>query len=126
MKLRNKGLSIGIWSENYKKLAKWYEEVLNFKVSMSMELPNDSFVAFDFGENWFWIGKHSKVRGKSKDPYRIMIGFHVDSVTEVYNELKKKGVEFIAKPFQEPDGSDGWAATFKDSEGNILQLFGRK
>lgn len=51
MQLRIKALSVGIWSENYKKLAKWYEKVLGLKVKEKMELPNDTYVAFDMGEN---------------------------------------------------------------------------
>lgn len=69
MKLKNNAISVGIWSEDYKTLAKWYTDVLGFKVKESAELSNDSYIAFDFGgENWFWVGKHSEVHGKAKDP----------------------------------------------------------
>ncbi len=127
MKLSKKSISVGIWSEDYKKLAKWYEEVLGFKFKESAELPNDSYISFDFGEDtWFWIGMHDKVHGKSKDPYRIMVEFYVESVMDTYEELKAKGVKIIAKPFTVPVDKENWVLTIADPEENILQFYGQK
>lgn len=127
MKLKNKAISVGIWSEDYKTLAKWYEDVLGFTIREQAELPNDSYIAFDFGENWFWIGKHDKVNGKNKDPYRIMIEFYVESVMETFGELQKKTkLDVIAEPFAEPTGTGNWCMTIADPEGNILQFYGKK
>ena len=126
MKLKNKAITVIVWSQDYKALAKWYQDVLGFTVKESAELENDSYVAFDFGENWFCIGKHSEVHGKAKDPYRIMIEFYVESVMETYNELKEKGVTMIAEPFVEPTGTGNWCMTVADPEGNILQFYGKK
>lgn len=125
MNLRIKALSVGIWSENYKKLAKWYEKVLELKVKERMNLPNDTYVAFDMGENFFWIGKHSKVKGKNKDKYRHMIGFEVKKVGVEYKNLLKNKAKIIAPPFEIPTGGV-WCCTFEDPEKNILQLYGEK
>src|SRR5579885_3405017 len=105
MKLSKDAISVGIWSENYKELAKWYIDVLGFTVKEHAELANDSYIAFAWGDNWLWIGSHDKVTGKNKDPYRIMIEFYVESVEATYEELQKKGVTIIAKPFAEPTGT---------------------
>lgn len=125
MKLSDKHVSICLWSENYEKLAKWYEDVLGFKVNRRLTLPDDTGVDFDFLPSYFYVGKHDKVKGKSKDPYRIMTGFNVESVSEAYNELKNKPVTFIAKPFEGPPGGF-WCMTIADPEGNLLQFFGQK
>ncbi len=125
MQLSDKTIGIGIWSEDFEKLAKWYEEILDFKVKRKLNLPNDTVIEFDFGKNFFFIGKHSKVKGKNKDPYRIMIGFNVKSVRKVYEELTNNGVKFVAKPFEAPEGGY-WCTTALDPEGNILQFFGQK
>ena len=92
-----------IWSEDYKKLANWYRDTLELKVASELNLPNDTGVIFEFpnGTN-LWIGYHDKVRGKSKDPYRSFVSFNVDSVTELYEKLSPKGVEFIRKPSISP------------------------
>jgi len=126
MKIKNNAIAVGLWSENYEELAKWYQDVLKLPFKQQSTLPTDTFIAFDFGNNWFWIGKHDKIKGKNKDPYRIMIEFYVESITDAFDELKKHNVEFIAEPFPDPLGGDGWCMTFKDPEGNILQMYGEK
>ena len=123
--LKDKYLSVGIWSLNHKKLAKWYEEVMGFKVREEINLPNDECIDFNFGENYFFIGKHDKIHGVNSDPYRIMVGFNVESVNNTYKILAKKGVQFIAKPFEAPGGGF-WCMTISDPEGNILQFYGDK
>jgi len=126
MKLRDNAISVGIWSEDYKKLAKWYIDVLNFKIKETAELPNDSYIAFEFGDkNWFWVGRHDKIHGKAKDPYRIMVTFYVNSVMDTFKELKKKGVTVIAKPFAEQTNTGNWCMTIADPEGNTLQFYGK-
>lgn len=125
MKLTNKNLSVGVWSEDHTTLAKWYEDVLGFTVREVLDLPNDMCIDFEFGDNYFFVGKHSEVHGKSKDPYRVMIGFNVASVTEVHDELVKKNVTVIAPPFEGPPGGF-WCMTVQDPEGNILQFYGDK
>jgi len=122
MQLTDNYFGIGIWSQDHEKLARWYEEVLGFKVRDRQNLPNDTFIDFDFGENYFFIGKHSEVAGKNRDPYRIMIGFNVKSVEELYQELVAKNVIIIAKPFEAPTGGF-WCMTVSDPDGNTLQFY---
>lgn len=125
MKLLDKHISICLWSGDYEKLARWYEEVLGFKVGRRLTLPDDTGVDFDFAPTYFYVGKHDKVNGKNKDPYRIMIGFNVESISEAYEELKVKGITWIAKPFEGPPGGF-WCMTIQDPDGNIVQFFGGK
>ena len=126
MKIKNHALAIGLWSEDYVSLARWYQDVLCLPFKEKSNIPGDSYVAFDFGDNWFWIGQHDQVSGKNKDPYRVMIEFYVESVSEAFEELKKQNVEFIAEPFEDPLDAKGWCMTFKDPDGNILQMYGSK
>ncbi len=125
MKLDKTSLVSIIWSEHYDTLAKWYEEVLGFPVKERLNFPDDTGVDFDFSPNFFYVGRHDKVKGKNKDPYRSMIGFTVPSVSEAYNELKKKKITWIAKPFPAPTGTT-WCMTIADPDGNIIQFFGKK
>jgi len=125
MKLKNRKISVGIWSGNYQKLADWYEKILGFKGRGRLNLPNDTVVDFDFGNTYFFVGKHDKVKGRSKDPFRMMVGFNVTSVSKAYSEIKDKNIAFIAKPFEAPEGGY-WCMTIQDPEGNILQFFGGK
>ena len=56
----------------------------------------------------------------SRDPFRVMANFGVDDINQECRRLRDEGVEFIRPPEQEHWG--GWVATFKDPDGNILQL----
>lgn len=114
-----------IWSEDYRKLADWYIDKLELKIIEELNHPEDTGVGLAVGESYLWIGYHSEVKGKNNDPYRHMFNITVDSVTEAYEELKSKDVEFIAKPFQAPT-FDSYFATFYDLDGNVIQLIGGK
>ncbi len=114
-----------IWSENYKALANWYQEKLGLEVKKELTHPDDTGVLFQIGDTQLWIGKHSKVHGKNQDSARHMFNLDVDSVEEVYNYLKNKGVEFIAPPFKAPT-MNWYFATFLDLDNNVVQLSGNK
>lgn len=114
-----------VWSEDYKALAKWYQEKLGFKVIEEINHPKDTGVGIQVGDVYFWIGQHSKVKGRNKDPHRHMINFLVDSVNESYKELKARGVIFLTTPFKAPT-FDKYFATFYDLDYNIIQLYGDK
>lgn len=114
-----------IWSGDYRKLAGWYQEKFGFQTIEELDHPQDTGIALRVGESYLWIGQHSEVRGKNKDPFRIMFNISVDSVEKTYNELVARGVNFIAKPFKAPT-FDKYFATFEDLDGNIGQLIGLK
>jgi hypothetical protein len=114
-----------IWSDDYKKLANWYSEKLGLAVLEELKHPDDTGIGFQVGGVYLWIGKHSEVAGKNKDPYRHMINLTVDSVEKEYQGLKDKGVDFIAAPFKAPT-FDKYFATFYDLDGNVAQLIGDK
>jgi uncharacterized glyoxalase superfamily protein PhnB len=114
-----------IWSEDYKKLSAWYKEKFGFETIEELNHPEDTGIGLKVGASYLWIGKHSEVHGKSKDPFRIMFNISVDSVAESYQELTNKGVAFIAKPFKAPL-FDKYFATIEDLDGNIVQLIGPK
>lgn len=114
-----------IWSQDFRKLANWYKEKLGLKVLEEINHPDDTGVGFMVGKMYFWIGQHSKVKGKNKDMHRHMLNFVVDSVSKSYKELEKRGVKFFAKPFKAPT-FDKYFTTFYDLDNNLVQLIGGK
>ena len=114
-----------IWSEDYKELAKWYQEKFDLKKVDEINLPNDQAIAFEINPEskmYLWIGYHSKVHGGNKDKYRLMISYWVDDVHKAYEKLRKRGVKFIANPHAAPTG-DLNVATAIDPEDNMIQLY---
>ena len=112
-----KGLnSVIIWTDDVARLVPFYRDVLG----LDAELFGDEFAAFLAGGPQVVLGKHSHVRGRSKDPNRVMVNLTVDDCRAEYERLRAKGVEFV----REPEEDQGLIiATFTDPDGNTLQLF---
>lgn len=111
-----------IWSENWRELANWYRDVLELEIESELDLADDTGVNFIVNGTYFWVGSHDQVQGKSKDKYRIMIGFDVDNLQATYEKLKSKGVEFILEPSQSPTKTF-YVATALDPDDNIIQFY---
>jgi len=113
-----------IWSENWRELIDWYKKVFDLKENMTLNLPNDTGANLIVGDGsvLLWFGYHDQVHGKNPDPYRHMIAFEVEDVYKAYDELKNKGVNFIAEPEVSPT-NDFYFATLKDPEDNIINLY---
>lgn len=119
--------TILIWSEDYRRLADWYQHVFNLKINEELHHPKDTGVLFEFPEGgpWLWIGQHSHIKGKNRDHLRMMFNINVESVSRAYAHLKEEGVSFIAEPFKAPT-MDKWFATFSDPDGNTVQIIGKQ
>lgn len=107
---------VTIWTEHLEQLAAFYRDVLD----LTVHSVQPDFIAFDLGGARFNIGRHSQVSGPAADPYRVMINLGTDDIHAAHERLRSGGVEFIRPPEREHWG--GWVATFRDPDGNILQL----
>ena len=105
-----------LWTDDVERLAAFYRDTLG----LAPHSVRPDFVAFSFGDARLSIGRHSQVSGLSRDPYRIMLNLAVDDIQDVARRLMERGVAFVREPEQE--GWGGWVATFRDPDGNILQL----
>ena len=114
--------SVCIWSSDPDDLQKFYKETLELTLDKKLEFSNDYGYQFTVNGVFLFIDRHDGVAGRAKDPNRMMVGFGVDSVKKVYDELKMKGVKVIAEPFAAPEGGY-YVTTIEDPEGNILQFF---
>ncbi len=105
-----------IWSEDLNNLLPFYRDTLGLKVGLQtpgfvvLGEPNAPAVA---------LGTHSEVHGKASDPARHIVGFDSDDIQADCARLKSAGVQFVEEPNQQ---GDLWIATFKDPEGNYVQL----
>jgi predicted enzyme related to lactoylglutathione lyase len=113
------GLSTaGIWSEDIQKsLLPFYRDVLGLPVAV--DTPEFVVLGSNPTGPSVTLGTHSDVKGKNPDPARHMVGLATDDVHGEVERLKSRGVEFI------DDGQDFGnvtVATFKDPEGNYIQL----
>ena len=109
-------VGLTLWTGNLEPMFQFYHDVLR----LPLHSRHDDFIAFELGEIRFNIGLHGQVQGESKDPFRMMPHLGVDDIHSEHQRLVEAGVEFIRPPEQEHWG--GWIATFKDPDGNILQM----
>jgi len=107
--------SIMIGSSNPKKLADFYHKVLKKKPDMH----EGTWWGWSAGNTFLSIGEHSKVKGKSKEPARMMFNFETKEVKKEFARIKKAGAKVIAAPY-EMQGA--WIATLADPDGNYFQL----
>jgi len=114
-----KGLSTaGIWSEDLQKnLLPFYRDVVGLTVSV--DTPEFVVLGSNPRGPSVTLGTHSEVKGKNADPARHMVGLETDDVEGEYRRLKGKGVEFLGEPEKFDQVT---VATFKDREGNYVQL----
>ena len=102
------------------KALKFYVDKLGFEVVVD--------VPFNDQQRWIELkipGAETQVVLFTPDDHRDRIGtsspviFTSDNIEKTYQELHKKGVEFICPPTQEPWGT---YAIFKDVDGNTFCL----
>ncbi|MEK6967452.1 MAG: VOC family protein [Nanoarchaeota archaeon] len=107
--------SVMIGTANPKVLAKFYAKVFNKPADMEDGL----WAGWQVGKTFFTIGAHSKVKGKSKEPARIMFNLETKEVKKEFKRIKSTGAKVIAEPY---DAGGSWIATFADPDGNYFQL----
>lgn len=112
------GTSVMIGSQDPKKLASFYEEVLEKKVDWS----DEGWFGFKIGENFITIGSHSEVKDSALEPQRIFLNYYTNNVEEDFKRVKEiNGCKVIKEPYS-PDESDMMIATLEDPDGNYFQL----
>jgi predicted enzyme related to lactoylglutathione lyase len=106
-----------IYTEDLERLVAFYQNTLGL-TPQSLKAQTASFQLRN--NTRITLGKHSEVKGQTRNRYRIMVNFSTDDIQASYTHLLAKGVRFIRPPEQETWG--GWVTTFSDPDDNILQL----
>lgn len=98
-----------------KQMAAFYEKVFGKPADMH----EGDWHGWQVGSAFFSIGSHSEVKGKAKEPQRIILNLETKEVKEEFERIKKTGATVIKEPY----GLEGaWIATFADPDGNYFQL----
>lgn len=108
--------SIMIGTQNPKELAAFYRMV--FEKAPDME--EGGWSGWSIGNTFITIGEHSEVKGKAKEPQRVLFNFETEEVTEEFERISKiNGATVIKEPY---DMGGAWIATLADPDGNYFQL----
>jgi predicted enzyme related to lactoylglutathione lyase len=105
-----------IWSEDHNNLLPFYRDILGLNVSHQ----TPELVLLGDGRGPFLsLGTHSEVKGRTSDPDRHYVGLHSEDLDADLVRLQDAGVEIVDGPARD-DGVH--TLTFKDPEGNVVQL----
>lgn len=110
--------SVLIFSENPEKLAEFYKKVFDVKPMWE----EGGYTGFQLGEGSVMVGPHDKVKGKSKNPERILLNYETKEVEKEFARIEKLGAKVIAKPYHPMEADKMMLATFEDPDGNYFQL----
>ena len=114
---------ITIFSQSASKLAKFYQQKVGLKVTFEavMGENDEELYIFEMKQgSILYIVDHSKVKGKNKNPERMIINFEVGNIKEDVKRLEKAGVKKIQDIYHVEEY--GYIATFEDIDGNYFQL----
>jgi len=112
--------------KNPEKMAKWYQEKLGLEIDhKTLNLGWQEFKMDDERSPTRFALDCGGPNLSLVEQQPIVISFKVTNIVEVVEKLEKKGIEFfgVEKIF---DVGPALVATFKDPEGNFLQLSQRK
>ncbi len=113
--------NVMLGSEDSRRLAEFYSKVLGAPNPDWSDEANGWF-GFQAGDGSLAIGPHSEVKGKSREPARILLNFSTADVRGEFERIKALGADVVAEPY-EPGGADGMLlCTFADPDGNYFQL----
>lgn len=108
-----------IGSSQSKVLIEFYEKVFDKKPDMLEE----DWAGWQVGSTFFNIGPHDEVKGKAREPQRVIINLETEDVKEEFERIREiEGVKVI-KELYEMEGMEGmWIATLADPDENYFQL----
>lgn len=110
--------SLLLSSETPEKLTDFYRKVL----TRDVKWDHGEYKGFEVGAGALVIGPHSKVRGQSKNPERIIFNFETSDVKGEFTRIKGLGAKVIAEPYSMDEDQDFLIATLADPDGNYFQL----
>jgi len=115
--------SLLIGSQNAKNLADFYKDKVGLEIGLEAEMGEENETLYELklgkGPN-IYIIDHSKVKGKNKNPERIIFNIEVDDIEKEAKRLKKAKVMLVQDTYH-IEGY-GYIATFEDIDGNYFQL----
>jgi len=115
--------SLTLFTQNAKKLAGFYRDKVGLKIKFEAVMGENDEEMYEMSvgkKSGFYIVDHSKVKGKNKQPERILFNLEVDNIKKEVTRLKKAKVKLVTNTYH-IEGY-GYIATFADIDGNYFQL----
>ena len=112
--------SILIGSEDPKSLADYYTKLFG-----EPGWNENGYIGWQIGNGGITVGPHDQVKGKNREPGRIIWNIETADVKGEFERFKAAGATVVQEPYDPGAGGDqsGMSiATFSDPDGNYFQL----
>lgn len=106
---------IMIGSPQARVLGEFYQKVLG----KPADWTEQGWSGWQAGNTYLVIGEHSEVKGKAKEPQRVILNFETKEVKKEFERIKGLGARVVKEPYQM---DSAWIATFADTDGNYFQI----
>jgi extradiol dioxygenase family protein len=110
------GVILHTSEDQFPQMRRFYTEILGLQARSD----RGGFVNFDWNGVRLTLHLHQRVRGRAKDPDRVLVNFAVEDLATWHERLIASEV-----PCQRPPSPESWGglvATYSDPDGNLLQL----
>jgi predicted enzyme related to lactoylglutathione lyase len=109
------GVLIG--SEDPQQLKSYYTKLFG-----KPTFEDSTYFGWQFGHGGVSFGPHDQVKGKNKEPGRIIWNIETADVKGEFAKLQRAGATVVREPYKAGDEGDFWIATLTDPDGNYFQL----
>jgi predicted enzyme related to lactoylglutathione lyase len=109
------GLLIG--SENPEQLKQYYTKLFG-----KPTFDDGVYFTWQFGEGGVTFGPHSEVKGKNREPGRVIWNIETPDVKAEFAKLKAAGATVVKEPYDPAEDSGMLITTLSDPDNNYFQL----
>src|SRR5437764_11071403 len=109
--------SILIGSDDAERLKTYYTKLFG-----KPTMEDDKYFGWRIGSAFVTFGPHDQVKGKNREPGRMIWNIETPDVKGEFAKLKAAGASVVREPYQMGDGPKIWIATFADPDNNYFQL----
>jgi predicted enzyme related to lactoylglutathione lyase len=109
--------SILIGSENPQGLTDYYNSLFG-----KPTWQGGPFNGWQIGGGSVTVGPHDQVKGKNREPGRVIWNIETPDVKGEFDRLKAAGATVVQEPYQPDEAPEMWIATFSDPDDNYFQL----
>jgi predicted enzyme related to lactoylglutathione lyase len=109
------GLLIG--SENPEQLKAYYTKLFG-----KPSWDDNTYFGWQWGDAGVMFGPHSEVKGKNREPGRILWNLETPDVKGEFAKLRGAGATVVREPYDPGEDSGMLIATFADPDNNYFQL----
>jgi len=106
------GVLIG--SDNPQQLKDYYTKLFG-----KPSWEDGGYFGWQFGDSGIAFGAHDQVKGKNREPGRVIWNLQAPDVKGEFQKLKAAGATVVREPYEM---GGGWIATLADPDNNYFQL----